>query len=52
MGDEHTVICGYGEGCLEPIGIINVLLNVDCATAQTDVYVVPDNSQNIPLIVG
>jgi len=43
---------GYDDGKLLPIGIVTVQLQVDQATSQVPIHIVPDDAQNIPLIIG
>lgn len=43
---------GYGDGKLLPLGIVTVQLQVDQATSQVPIHIVPDDAQNISLIIG
>ncbi|XP_064462728.1 uncharacterized protein LOC135373461 [Ornithodoros turicata] len=45
-------IHGYGSGKIIPIGKARLELKADEATATVDVYVVPENAQVVPLLIG
>lgn len=47
-----VTIKGYGMGQVIPVGQLTAELEVDAAKAQVTVFVVPDEAQEIPLLVG
>ncbi|KAK9727837.1 Reverse transcriptase (RNA-dependent DNA polymerase) [Popillia japonica] len=50
--DKPMQIRGFGEGAITPIGKFNALLKVDQARAETEILVVPNSCQKIPLVIG
>lgn len=45
-------ISGYGSGKVVPVGEARARIKVDQAVADVELYVVPDDAQKIPLLVG
>lgn len=45
-------VSGYGSGQTTPLGHARAVLTVDRTTADVDVYIVPDDVQVIPLLIG
>ncbi|XP_064479068.1 uncharacterized protein LOC135392282 [Ornithodoros turicata] len=50
--NKPYTINGYGSGQIVPLGETRVSLEVDQATAEVDVYIVSDDAQRIPLLIG
>ena len=45
-------LVGYGNGQVQPCGIVTASLSIDEVETKVKVYIVPKNSQNIELLVG
>lgn len=43
---------GYGEGVVQPIGVLTANISIDGVEVRTEVHVVPEGSQGIPLLIG
>ncbi|KAK9752644.1 hypothetical protein QE152_g3977 [Popillia japonica] len=50
--DKPIVIKGFGQGLAKAIGKLTTEIKIDEAVALTEILVVPDNFQEIPLLVG
>ncbi|KAJ8940809.1 hypothetical protein NQ314_010567 [Rhamnusium bicolor] len=50
--DTKIVIKGYGSGKVNPYGKIQAEIEVDEAKAKTEILIVPNDAQNIPLLIG
>lgn len=50
--EKSITIRGFGQGKVEPLGEVEVTMEVDQATANTKVLIVPDYCQQIPLLIG
>lgn len=45
-------ISGYGAGTIQVLWKARAPLRVDEATAEVTVYIVPDEAQGVPLLIG
>ena len=50
-GDIEQLV-GYGHGVVKPIGVFKAFLTIDGVGAWVDGHVVPDEVQEVPLLVG
>ncbi|KAK9739656.1 Reverse transcriptase (RNA-dependent DNA polymerase) [Popillia japonica] len=49
---QNFMIRGYGSGEVKPLGKLEAYIEVDEAKAVTEMFVVPDQVQQIPLLIG
>ncbi|XP_044581490.1 uncharacterized protein LOC123263035 [Cotesia glomerata] len=48
----EVVLRGYGGGIIRPYGVVEAKLKIDLAEGNVKIHVVPNDLQNVPLIVG
>ncbi|KAK4886896.1 hypothetical protein RN001_003167 [Aquatica leii] len=49
---DSNPLIGYGQGAVKPLGLFTALLNIDGVEAKVKVHVVPNESQDVTLIMG
>ncbi|KAK9692778.1 hypothetical protein QE152_g34923 [Popillia japonica] len=49
---QNFIIRGYGSGEVKPLGKLEAYVEVDEAKAVTEMFVLPDQVQQIPLLIG
>lgn len=50
--NEDVVIKGYGNALITPVGAVTATLTVDGAEQINQFFIVPDNVQNVDILVG
>lgn len=43
---------GYGGGVVKPLGITKMNISIDDVCADVEIFIVPNQAQNIPVLVG
>lgn len=43
---------GYGNGTVQPLGVVTAEIEVDDVKVRTEIYIVPNEYQEIPLLIG
>ena len=49
---SKVVLRGYGGSSIQPYGLMKAVIKVDLAVAEVEALVVPDNLQEVPMIIG
>ncbi|KAI5632147.1 hypothetical protein NE865_15144 [Phthorimaea operculella] len=52
MPNDNTVIKGYGDGLTIPLGIVSTSLVIDGVEKVNKLYVVPDDLQEVDVLIG
>ncbi|KAI5643817.1 hypothetical protein NE865_04213 [Phthorimaea operculella] len=52
MPSDNTVIKGYGDGLTIPLGIVSTSLVIDGVEKVNKLYVVPDDLQEVDVLIG